>query len=184
MEVTEVGSHRVGDWWLMNPSLVQLNLLPISVLTGSQFLNPYSALHSLRSVFQAESASCVPGGENLGIFLLPSRFLVPQAGSSSRWAAWRCPEEQGGEPGPGPCPQPGEQPGPSGGDGQTVPGVRLLQPQRALDSISFLRHFQAACKWFREAETCFTGQVLRKRSRKQIWLGRDLPWEGRRRRGR
>lgn len=46
------------------------------------------------------------GGEKLGGFLPPSHFLVPWAGSSSRWPAWRCPEEQGGEPGPGPCPQP------------------------------------------------------------------------------
>lgn len=56
------------EWWglwlvnHMKASSVQLNLLPISVFAGSQFLNP-SALRSL----QTESVSCGPGGKSLGI---------------------------------------------------------------------------------------------------------------------
>lgn len=120
----------------MNPSSVQLNLLPVYVFDGSQFLNITFAPHNLHLVFQTESVSCEPGGKCLGVSsslfnlflrLDPVPTLVPcLAQEMARAHFWR--------------------------EG-ALPGVQLLwvkvallQPQQMLNSICSLRHFKTAWK--------------------------------------
>lgn len=54
-------------------------------------------------------------------------------------------------------------------------------PKTASVVIGILNCMKTSFLSSQEAEACLTCQVLHEMSRKKIWLGGDLPWEGRRR---